>query len=987
MKRRPYPATLTAVATAALLALGNLAAHAQVSTSTLKGQVGATGTAARAGVPVTAVNRDNGNTYRTETRTDGSYVLAGLAPGRYLVRVGAEGTEGGQVELQVGETASLDLALAAAAGTGGAERVTIVGSAQRQGVKESQVGTTISRKLIEATPQSTRNFLAAADMAPGVRFVEEASGNTRIQSGAQNIDNVNVFIDGVSQKNNILRGGISGQDSSRGNPFPQSAIAEYKVLTQNYKAEFDQVSGAAITAITKSGGNETHGEIYADRTGTNWRAKSPFEKERRAQGVKLPPSSKNEFGASVGGAIKEDVLHYFVAYDGKRINDSRQVTPRRLDLLPADAGIVPSLREAQGSAVDRFTEHLFFGKLDAQLSDNRRLSLSTKIRRENDTVPEDRDLSAPGNSKDRVNDETRVDLVHEWNLGAWLSETRVGYENTVYNPRSSSHRPFIKYTASTSALQSLDSSQDVLFVGGSSDAQHREQTGLTLAQDLTYTGVAGHVFKMGARFKDMRYSLSGTSRSVDIVRTLIDSTTGEPYFDGSNCLDRNGAVTGDNDTSALGKMCHIDRALAGASARFNNQQFGLYFQDDWSVTKKLELNLGVRYDYETNMLNNRYVTPADRVAALYSLDTTRSDITPEPGQTYAESLAKGGIHIADYIADGKSRRKFKGAFAPRLGSSYDVFGDKATVIFGGWGRSYDRTMANNALDEKQKNAVANGETWLIRNKGRMPYADQWSLGLRQALGAWNTEAILSSVRAKNQFMWFRGNRDPNGGYGSASTIDPLWGGAPGYGNLVLGDFVGENKTNSLFLKAERPYTRDAGWGFALAYTYTDASTTNKEWSSNLLYDWTYGRSGRGWNPSTDVDKHRIVAAGVWDGLPWGLQFSAKASWASGLPRKLTDCTGVDAKCVYREADSPSFRQVDVSLLKNFKLGSNTAVLRADVLNLFNTANYGGFDDWIGRAPAAGNPANRYGGDNLNVGKPNGMRGPMRTVKVTLAYRF
>ncbi len=166
------------------------------------------------------------------------------------------------------------------------------------------------------------------------------------------------------------------------------------------------------------------------------------------------------------------------------------------------------------------------------------------------------------------------------------------------------------------------------------------------------------------------------------------------------------------------------------------------------------------------MLNNDYVTPADRIDALFAPDTrTFTGQTADPGQTYAQSLAKGGIDIADYIADGRSRKPFKKAFAPRLGASYDLFGDKATVLFAGYGRSYDRTIANNALDELQKNATpGQGEIWLINKDFKMPFADQFALGVRQAMGAWNTEATLSRIDAKNQFIWFLGNRDLNGGF-------------------------------------------------------------------------------------------------------------------------------------------------------------------------------------------------------------------------------
>lgn len=972
-----------ALAAAVWVALAGLA-QAQLSTATLRGQISSDSKPAAAGLAVTALNKANGNTYRTTTLADGSYVLAGLAPGDYEIRVagptGSAGTD--VVTLQVGETASLDLALG---GTAQAlQSVTVIGRAQRQDVLSSELGTNVSRRFIEALPQSTHNFLSSADLAPGVAFVQDGAGNTKIQSGAQNFDHVNVFIDGVGQKNNILRGGLTGQDSSRGNPFPQSAIAEYKVLTQNYKAEFEQVSSAAITAITKSGTNELHGDAYIDRTGTNWRATSPFEKEREAAGVPLPPSSKNEYGFSLGGPIRQDRLHYFIAYDGKQIEDSRQVIPRNLELLPAGQGIVPSLIAAQGNSVDSFDQHLLFGKIDAQLADDQRLSASFKVRREKDRLPENRDLSAPGNDLQRSNDESRIDLKHEWTRGAWLSEARIGYEDAVWNPQSASTEPLIRYKVSTASPPLLSVAQDVLFVGGSPNAQRRQQEGPYISEEITYIGLANHVIKGGVKVKSLRYDLSGTAFAVDDVETVIDSVTGLPYYDGVNCIGSN--ITNNGDTS---DQCNIRRAAPGSAATFRNTQIGLYIQDDWKLTRQLELNLGVRYDYETNMLNNDYVTPADRVTALFAADTrTIAGISAPPGQTYAQSLALGGIDVSRYISNGSSRKTWKGALAPRIGASYDLFGDRNSVLFGGYGRSYDRTIANNALDELQRNQQAGGEIWLIRNDFDMPYADQLSFGLRQALGQWNAEVAVGRVHAKNQFVWFIGNRDPAGGFGTQSPIDPLFGGPDGFGSLILGDFVGETRTDSLYLKAEKPYTREAGWGVTVAYTLSDAETTHREWN-NEIFDFTFGKPGQGgFNPSRLVDTHRVVAAAVLDGLlPWGLTFAAKASWASGFPRRLVDCTAGFTNCVTREGDSPSFRQLDVGIGKELAWGSHRFSVRADVLNLFNSINYGGFDDFIGGPPPAGGPANRFGGDNVNLDRPNSLRGEMRTLRVALGYRF
>ena len=983
---RHGPAWLVALALGAGL---DAPVSAQVSRATVRGLVNAPAGTQSGGLTILAVNAATGARYRTATRADGRYALIGLAPGDYTITVvGPDGAtlRSERITLSVGESAALDLGDAPAT-PGAADavqlgRVTVQGNATRQGVKDSQLGTVVSQRMIEALPQSTRNFLSAADLAPGVAFSTDAGGLSRVQSGAQDFDHLNVFIDGVGQKNNILRGGVSGQSDTRGNPFPQSAISEYKVLTQNYKAEFDQVSSAAITAVTKSGTNEFHGEVYADRTGTNWRSMNALEKERESQGVPRPSSQKYEYGGSIGGPIVKDKLHFFLAYDGKRIEDSRQIAGQNFEKLP-EAGIVPALRARRGSQVDPFHEDLLFGKLDAQINDEHKLTLSARLRRETDRIAEDRNLSLPGNDKERRNDETRVDLKHEWSRGDWLSEARLGYEDYLWNPRSAADAALVRYKVSTASPQVLTTSQDVILDGGSPDAQRRQQRGVFVSEELTYTGFDGHVIKGGVKLKAMRYDLSGTANSVDAVDVLIDTATGLPYWDGTNCTGTNVSNNGSSSD-----QCNIRRATAPAQARFNNRQWGLYLQDDWSVTRQLELNLGVRWDYEDNMLNNAYATPADRVAALLAADVPRFGIAPPAGQTYAQSLAKGGIDVSRYISSGNSRKAFKQAIAPRLGFSYDVFNDRNTVVFGGYGRSYDRTMANHALDELQKNQAPGGEIWLIRNDLKMPYADQFSIGLRQALSpTWNGEIALSRIEAKHQFVWFSGNRDANGGFAQQSALDPLWGGPDGFGQLVLGDSIGRTRTDSVFAKVDRPYSAASGWTATLAYTYSDARTTNLQWS-NDTFDWTYGRAGRGWNPSTLVDRHRLVGAFMTDKLlPWGLSFSAKGTYASGFPRRLTNCLAGTAQCFLMRGDAPSYRQVDISLGKAFKYGLHQVALRLDVLNVFGADNYAGFDDWVGIAPPAGQPTNRLGGDNLNLDKPNTARGDNRALRVVLTYKF
>jgi hypothetical protein len=90
--------------------------------------------------------------------------------------------------------------------------------------------------------------------------VTEGENSRTISAGGQGESAVNLFIDGQNQKSTIIAGGVGGQTDSRGNPFPQVAVQEFRVVSQNFKAEYEQASSAIITAVTRSGTNELTGD-------------------------------------------------------------------------------------------------------------------------------------------------------------------------------------------------------------------------------------------------------------------------------------------------------------------------------------------------------------------------------------------------------------------------------------------------------------------------------------------------------------------------------------------------------------------------------------------------------------------------------------------------------------------------------------------------------------------------------------------------------
>lgn len=960
MNRKPQAFVRHALAAAVVLVLAG-AAQAQLSTATIKGQV----SGSPPNTAVVAVNKANGNSYRTATLADGSYTLVGLAPGDYTITVAGRTQE---VTVSIGETASVDLSVGAAA----AQQIVITGAAQRQGVRSPEVGTAVPTRVIQSMPQVSRNFLSFADLAPGVRFDTDATGVVTLRGGAQDQNNINIYIDGVSQKNNILRGGAGAMDSSRGNPFPQAAVAEYRVISQNYKAEFDQVSSTAITAVTKSGGNRMAGEVFYDYLKDSFVAYNPIEEKNRAAGSDRAKFKQSQYGFSLGGPIKEDVAHYFVSFEGKDIATPRNVGFASLGTLLPRVGLAGSLFALQGSHTQKFTGNLLFAKFDLNVGSDQHLDLTVRVRDEKDLIPENSNLSAPGNDKARNVDETRIDLRHVTTRDQFVNEARLGYETYKWNPQGASRDPEIKYSVSATNLDD-GSRRDVIWTGGSPDAQNRKQSGLLLQDDFSYNGLIGHAIKTGAKLKLMEYDLSGTSRSVDILYKMLHNTTGNP-------------IVGMDPANPTADWYRREAALPATRVNYKNNQFGMYIQDDWRVSPRLELNLGVRWDYESNPLNNDYVTPTALVTALNLPDIARYGITPPAGQTYAQSLAKGGININDYISTGDNRKQFYGAIAPRLGLSFDLRGDRTTVLYGGYGRAYDRAMANYALDELQRQ-LNTGDQFMIRNDYKTPYSDQFSVGLRQALGQWNGEVGVTYTHAKNQFNWFAGDRDPNGGFGPrANSIDPNWGAGPqGYGMLILGDFVTQQKTTQVFVRAEKPYTRSSGWQAGLTYTYSEGKTTHRDWNDDI-FNWSYGKPGvGGFRPSRLVEEHRIVASGLADGLlPWGLILGGKATIGSGLPYRITACPTSWDVCQSFLGDPDWTRQVDLSLSKGFKVPGGDFSLRVDVLNVFNTANWTGYNDWGG---GPGNPRNWTGGDNPDLGQRTGVGLPMRTYKLSMRYVF
>ena len=304
-----------------------------------------------------------------------------------------------------------------------------------------------------------------------------------------------------------------------------------------------------------------------------------------------------------------------------------------------------------------------------------------------------------------------------------------------------------------------------------------------------------------------------------------------------------------------------------------------------------------------------------------SLDSIQlgAKLTANLGLRYDISLNANGNNYAVPPFVDKGRPADKNNIQPRLGFSYDVHGDEKMVVVGGYGRSYDRDLFDYLQLEQTKLATSVpsvqfntpshpctvdglsclawdksylngpaalqnivkgtvGDIFLFNNNLKAPYSDQFSLGIRSRIGDWNTTATVARINSKNGLTFVVGNRGANGAY----WVPEPWGGVgtpwnvqPGLytpvgmtNNLVLTDNNVEIRSTQLLLSAEKPFTRESGWGLRIAYTFTQAETnsipndqggnfTNTEFSVSYPNIKTYP-----WLQSTNAPKHRLVASGA-----------------------------------------------------------------------------------------------------------------------------
>ena len=941
-------------------------AAAQTSTGNIRGTVSDAQGAPVADAQVTARDLETGVQRSASTSVTGFYYLGGLRPARYelsMRRIGFE-PQTRTVQLPIGQTLDVDFQTGQATVQLGAVEVV----ANVVETRTSEVATTVSREQIENLPTASRNFLDLARLAPGVTVTEDRLDGTSFrtfQAGGQPPNSVNLFIDGTSFKNDLTGGGVAGQDASRGNPFPRNAIQEYRVIAQNFKAEYQKAGSAIITATTRSGSNDWTGSALVTYFNEGMVALDSFQRADRALNpatFRRPDLTRTLSALSLGGPIIPDKAHFFVSYEGNYQDRNNRVTfPAIPTGFPALDTV--NLDQYTGQFGSPFRENLLFGKVTYVVNNNSSAEFNASNRHESDV----RDFGGGRSLQSAVDFRQNVTVLqgrYNYFTGPWLNEAKVDFSRFQRNPRPATRG----FPARIYQLPGGDAR-----IGSDFTFQDFVQRRIGLRNDLTYSGleVAGqHVFKTGA--------------SVDFVNfDIVKDNDGIPRF---LYRENRDGLTYNYETPH-----ELFYGTGDPRLEANNTEIGLYVQDDWTPIPRLTLNLGVRWDFETNMLNRDYVTPQMAVDTL----TRYNAQLPRP------------LDLERYIANGERREPDFGAIQPRLGFAFALDDNNRTTLFGGWGIYYDRVLFDVAVDEKLKlthptftirfaprgvapppgqiawndsylttdrgvldqlvGVAGRPEAWFIANDAKTPKSTHWNVGVRQLIRDWAASLSYVGNRGEDLFVlnWANFGLDANGRCCTSFDLAPH-----GFSNFIFSTNDVKTWYDALQLQLERPYQRRAareiGWGGGLSWTYANRSLQGVDNLGDLFA--FPNTEGIPKHPSND-EKHRIVANWIVD-FPYlaGFQFSGLATFG-GKYR-------LDVGCAARFCGSGTtgnqferggftvpgtfpYRNIDVRLRKDFPIRQAGPEGRFsvlfDVFNVLNRDNFGCYrvgnrDETIGTPP-------------------------------------
>ena len=646
-----------------VLSSGNASAQATAS-ATIQGTIVDQSDAAIKGARITITSKEQGWTRNAESSDTGAYRFDLLPAGFYAVKVGAAGfatIEANNVELQVGVIVTQNFTLKAGAVT---ETVEVTAATPLVDQEKTDVRADITPQQIQELPLIGRDIADLAYLAPGVKAADSYDPTKNRYSilsvNGQGGRNVNVTVNGVDNKDNTVGGPVM--------QLPAEAVQEFQISTQRFSAVNGRSEGAAINVITKWGANKYHGSAFGffrDQA-LNAAQKQP-DPSNNGYVYSTPPYSRQWFGGSFGGPIKKDKLFAFFA-----IERQREPTPALAEnpIALTQLNLVTSLG-AQPSATipEPFYENRIAGRVDWRINDKHSAYLSVATQANNSLNDQSNgtfDLTE-GNftvnhmqiANVTVNSLFSSTLVNQFTAG-WQ------YWNNLID--SKTRAPLVTFP-------------DAQFGTNTNVPQQSIQRKWQFKDDLSKT-LGKHTFKtgfdyiwtpfMGGFFEfNPTLEIDFSANPSCILGVAPDTTT-------KGC----GSTAFPNGFSTAGAVSSMSIAVGDPNFIIKDaKQLGLYFQDDWRMTRRLTVNLGIRWDKDYDFVGG-------------------SDIAGS--RTYQELVAAAPFSALAASLVRKKADDYNYNFSPRVGIAYDLTGVGRHVLRAGFGMYYGNTFQNIPLFLEQQ---------------------------------------------------------------------------------------------------------------------------------------------------------------------------------------------------------------------------------------------------------------------------------------------
>ncbi len=872
---------LRILALLAVLVLSSASVYAQATASaTLTGSVLDKTGAVIPNAEVRITNKDTGLTRRDSSNGVGVYRFELLPAGTYEVRVTAPGFATAvfaNVGIGVAQTTTLDPKLEPSQQ---AEVVTVEAAATPiVDLTRTDVSLPITTQMVQDLPLNGRDFANLAYLAPGAKPVDSYDPTkNRIGVFAVNGSsgrNVNVTINGIDNKDNTVGGPVM--------QMPLEAIQEFNISTQRFSAANGRSEGAAINVITRSGTNTPHGSLYFFGRNEALNTTNALESQKA-------PYSRQQFGGSFGAPIKHDRTFVFFALERAREQTSITVNPAALTQLNLlkDFGADPS-----PTIPTPYFDWRYNGRLDHRFNEKHNLSFSyanQNNRGENDQSGSQNDLTAGNFTTNQL-------IISNLTLNSVLNPHLVnaltfGYQYWHNLIDSTIRQPYLTFPGGVN----IGTNPNVPQESYQRKWQFKDDIAITLGRHTLKTGF-DYLYepKLGGFFE------FNTTPEIDFLADPSDILNNKTlYPQGFSTPGLVGGIAGTSGDPYFG---------------LSSKMFGVYFQDDWRLSKRLTLNLGVRWDKDF-----------DLVAGTNQAES----------RTYQQLKAINSPYAGGLPGDDSNN------FSPRIGLAYDLTGSGHQILRAGYGIYFGQIFINIPLFMlQQTNATLFGTVLSLTSSGpadanadavpgqgkllsawrygvdplpaipppltefvggevgrlmdpnyHNPYTQQFNIGYAFEIDNSNAiEVDYIHVLSLRESKTIDINpKDPNNG--GIRTLNPIFAakGLPELARIDAEMSIGRSRYDGLNISYRRRMSRHFSINTnyvlsrALAYAGASASFRNRPTDIN---NW-FTPSDLGPTPSDET--HRWVFSGIVD-MPWGIKLSPVVQWASARP--YSSAQGID----------------------------------------------------------------------------------------------